>query len=47
MTEVDWSKPLTPELEALMKLKYEDEDPTGLYIYSTFFLRSHIDKLVI
>ncbi|XP_052090361.1 tetratricopeptide repeat protein 4-like isoform X3 [Mytilus californianus] len=29
MTEVDWSKPLTPELEALMKLKYEDENPTA------------------
>lgn len=29
MTEVDWSKPLTPELEALMRLKYEDEDPTA------------------
>lgn len=27
MTEVDWSKPLTPELEALMALKYEDENP--------------------
>ena len=32
MTEVDWSKPLTPELEALMKLKYEDENPTGFIL---------------
>jgi hypothetical protein len=32
MTEVDWSKPLTPELEALMRLKYEDENPTGFIL---------------
>lgn len=37
MTEVDWSKPLTPELEALMKLKYEDENPTGLLLIFIIF----------
>ncbi|KAL3869098.1 hypothetical protein ACJMK2_041823 [Sinanodonta woodiana] len=27
--EVDWSKPLSPELEGLMVLKYEEENPTA------------------
>ncbi|KAK3592062.1 hypothetical protein CHS0354_019318 [Potamilus streckersoni] len=27
--EVDWSKPLSPEMEGLMSLKYEEEDPTA------------------
>ncbi|KAH9495453.1 Tetratricopeptide repeat protein 4 [Bulinus truncatus] len=29
MTEIDWSKPLPPEIEGLMQLKYESENPTA------------------
>ena len=29
MKEIDYSKPLPPEVEGLMQLKYESEDPTG------------------
>lgn len=29
MQEIDFSKPLSPDLEGLMRLKYEDEDPTA------------------
>jgi hypothetical protein len=29
MKEIDWSKPLSEEMEGLMQLKYESEDPVG------------------
>ncbi|CAL1547413.1 unnamed protein product [Lymnaea stagnalis] len=29
MTDIDWSKPLPPEIEGLMQLKYECENPTA------------------
>ncbi|KAK7482280.1 hypothetical protein BaRGS_00026523 [Batillaria attramentaria] len=29
MTDVDWSKPLSPEMEGLMALKYESENPVA------------------
>ncbi|XP_005097943.1 tetratricopeptide repeat protein 4 [Aplysia californica] len=29
MKDIDWSKPLPPEVEGLMQLKYECEDPTA------------------
>lgn len=29
MTDIDWSKPLPPEIEGLMQLKYETANPTG------------------
>ncbi|XP_059139193.1 tetratricopeptide repeat protein 4-like isoform X2 [Physella acuta] len=29
MTDIDWSKPLPPEIEGLMQLKYETENPTA------------------
>ena len=30
LKEIDYSKPLDPGVEALMRLKYEEENPTGL-----------------
>ncbi|GFO42337.1 tetratricopeptide repeat protein 4 [Plakobranchus ocellatus] len=31
LQEIDYSKPLPPEIEGLMQLKYESENPTGKY----------------
>lgn len=36
--EVDLSQPLHPAMEALMQLKYDDEDPTGYYWLHNFIV---------
>ena len=40
MKEVDWSKPLSEDMEGLMALKYESENPVGGYTSQTISLCS-------